>query len=364
MSRRLFICNMLNLLAVIIGLGLGIYAYMLARQYFARDIIYISPAIRDSHWTADEVTALKEQFPELSITPAGRGREYIISFVQQSFTTVIYTHESYFSKHSLEFLEGGPFHYNGIVLSHVLAWRLFGIENVAGLVVTINNKPYIVSGIVRNDVCTAWMLQKAAPVTALYVQLSTYNHANAVAIPRQILGAGDRYVQDYTIVDINRYVEAMAVRFQLLAMLMALCMLIVTVRVVLRRLSAHAAPALKPPPACVNHCVNRKSRKYLPKGIILHITLPALWALVCLCIILVGVWNIIYWLPFGGTGFVQAITNAGILPSWDLSFGLVRLYELNRLGNIAWIIGVVGFFNFMLCGGFVTMGRSPCHKPL
>lgn len=86
---------------------------------------------------------------------------------------------NYFYFHPLELAAGSYFSEDDlmndrVLLDEELAWKLYGGSNLAGLTVTINNKPFVVAGVIRHEDDFA---DKAAYTdgAALYMSFDAYN---------------------------------------------------------------------------------------------------------------------------------------------------------------------------------------------
>lgn len=331
LNKRLFIFAVLNLLLLAGGIGVGAYAYVAAGRYFAHGIIYIAPRLNESrlHWSMEDVAAAERRFTDFTFSGESRGSVLMASSTHQVVSTVFYVEGSYFGMHFMEFIEGNRWQEdaNALVINEALAWRLFGGGDIAGLHVEIGGRPYVVAGVVRQGRggggYMAWMPRAASPVplpvTALYLHAHNYNLVDAAVVPAEILRAQFRTAAEYAVVDINRFVEGMGVRYRLLVYAVLIYVIILLTRAALRHMSMKSV-------------------------------LPAAGALVCLAALLTGINEILYWLPNLAdpeTSVTGSITGMGILPpDGYLSFGLRRLSELNRMGNAAWLAGAVGFVCF------------------
>jgi len=340
--KKLFIFGLLNLLVVFGSLIVGMYTHVAARRYFAPDVIYIAPMLNESHlhWSIDDIDALQRQYRDYSISAESRGNVFISSSTNQASTTVVYTDAAYFSTHFMDFIEGNRWleDANAIVLNQTLAWRLFGSGNIVGQAVVINHRPYIVTGVVRQGSHVAgeylaWKPRNASPaplpVTALYIRANNYNLVDVAVYTREMLTRQQRNPANYAIVDINRYIEAIGLRNRIFLYILWLSILIAMVRVCMR-----------------------KHYKFNSRVILGYIP-PVVGVLLASHILYSGVNDILYWLPnlsIPGTSVIDSITNANLLPpDGYLSFGLYRMSYLNRIGNVAWIVGAIAFINTIVC---------------
>ena len=343
--KKLLLFGFCNLFILLGSIGVGIYAHSAAGRYFAPDVIFIAPMLNESHlhWSMDNVNTLRWQFLDYSFSAESRGNAFLASSTHRVSTTVVYTDAAYFNIHFLDFIDGNRWleDANAIVLNEALAWRLFGGSRIAGAYVTINDRPYTVAGVVRQGPrgvgeYMAWMPRDTSPfplpVTALYVLANNYNLVDIYAHTRGnagMLRGQFRNPDDYAIININRYIEAIGLRARIFMYILWLYILVLLIRV----------------------CINKRGKLNLQK--VLSFILPVAGILLAVYVLFTGMGEVLYWLPnlsLPGTSVLTSFTNIGILPpDGYLPFGLRRLAELNRLGNIAWIVGAVAFVNLIFC---------------
>ena len=335
---------------------MGMYAHVAAGRYFARDVIFIAPTLNESHlhWSADNVAELQRLFSDYSISAESRSHIIVETSTQQAVTTVVYTDAAYFSIHFMEFIEGSRWTEcaNAIVLNEALAWRLFGGGNIAGLLVEINQRPYTVTGVVRQDprgrgAYMAWMPHHTSPAplpaTALYVHAHNYNLVDVAAHTRGDMGmlaVQLRNPGDYSIVDMNRYAEAIGLRNRILMYILWLYVLVLLMGVCIRK------------------------QKKLKLRTLLGFALPAAGIIIALYVLFTGINEIMYWLPnlaVPGNSVFASLTNIGVLPpDGYLSFGLRRLAEINRMANLVWVVGAAAFINIVFCIGILRERSEKC----
>ena len=351
--RKLILFTLVNLLVISAALAAGMYAHIAARRYFAQDVIFIVPLLNESHyhWSITNVDELKRQFWDYDFASESRTNAVLESSTQQAAVTVIYTDSAYFTMHFMEFIEGNLWQEdaNTIILNEPLAWRLFGGGNIVGLAVNINQRPYTVAGVVRQDPrgigeYMAWIPRAALheradpPVTALFVRAINYNLVDVAVNTREMLLYQLRIPTDYTIVDINRYIEAIHVRSRVLQYILWLYILILLVKSILNSVDIYRRRV--------------DPTQYNPR-LFLNLILPLSGILLALYVLFTGVNDILYWLPnLADPNFsmLSSTTNIGLLPpDGYLPFGLRRLVWLNRLGNLAWVVGIVASINVMFC---------------
>jgi len=102
-----------------------------------------------------------------------------------SDASVIAVGGNYFFFHPLTLLSGSYFSesdvmHDRVVLDEELAWKLFGSSNLAGMTVSVNNRPFVVAGVVRRETDKA---DKAAydGGLGLYMLYDAYNSLSAPA---------------------------------------------------------------------------------------------------------------------------------------------------------------------------------------
>lgn len=102
---------------------------------------------------------------ESSITPSENGRSWAYTYAVEETMSVTGPRDKataevtaaggdFFVFHPQEFVYGSPFlndpsNPNGVVLDEDLAWKIFGATDVVGMEMTINDVPFVVSGITK-----------------------------------------------------------------------------------------------------------------------------------------------------------------------------------------------------------------------
>jgi hypothetical protein len=325
---------LINTLLLVAALAAGTVIYFFAGRYFVRDVVFVAPMLNESrlHFTVEDIERLRFSFPDYTIVTESRSNALIEASVSSEMTTVIYTDTVYFNIHAMEFLDGGYWHTqemsNGIMVNEILAWRLFGNTQAVGLVATVDGKPFTVVGVVRQggaaeSVNTAWIPQTAAnaalPVTALYIQAYHYNTLN-IAVDTQLMLAEHlrKNTDDYAIADINRYVEGIWVRNQILLCMVWACVLFIFIK------------------SAIKYFIGKN---WLAFGLFL-----GMCAVLCFFIV-TGINGILSGLPHTAIGNINALPPEGYL-----SFGMRRLGQLNRYANYVGIAGAVALVNIFLGG--------------
>ena len=214
-----FICIIIASSMLIVGFN----AQKDARRLFSQNVVYIAPLYDDTtlFFSAAYVERLRTNFPQYEISHLSSGSAMIHSQINQARASVVFTSHGYYNAHFLYFREGAPpmDFSNAVLLSELLAWRLFGGFNVVGVIVWIHGEPFVVSGVVKGDNMgyTAWLPQsadRAMQITSLIVRFPYYNAVTSRVVPREMLGG--RNLAEYMILDINRFVEAINLRNRLI----------------------------------------------------------------------------------------------------------------------------------------------------
>jgi len=348
MSRLFFWTNLLLLIGAV---GVGLVAYHRAGGYFSRDVVYVAPRLNESRlfFSAENITGLHEAFPGYLIVPSGRGRAEINHPGRQVSADVVFTDSRYFMLHHMDFITGsawtGCINDHVIVLNEALAWRLFGGVDVVGLTVFVQERPYVVIGVVRQEPRAdggerALIQLVTETVTALYILPHEHNEVNTPIHVRQML-QWFLFVNpgEYVMVDLNRYVESMGVRVRVL---LSLAWLVLGIKLLRTGLTYTTE--------------NKKSRMIF--------LLNNISGMVLLFFVGLGIYDVLQWLPaLGGeaVSFFEVFTNIGTLPPEGyMSYGMVRLSGFNRLVNYAWIVGAVGLVNLttLYNTAYVPVGKT------
>jgi len=342
MNKRLIVFLVINMLIITGSLVVGFYSYNRAQRYIAHDVIFLAPLLNESHlhFTMADVERLDRNLPNMTVVYESRGSAYVVASYESAVTSVIYTDASYFVVHALDFIEGGYWRgtgANAIVLNQALAWRLFGsIENIAGVPVWIGESVFIVYGVVwqnNESRYMAWMPRDIAPpdlpVTALYIHSNQHNPLAVYLVRNEIMFT--RRLRDYSLVDINRFVESMGIRSRILLYTIWVCILVFLARLVWQRAAIGGKKAIK------------------------HLVLPVI-GIGAIVYILWDINNILMWLPNLSnqhTSVLESISSVGLLPPEGyLPYGLMRLGRLSRYVNFAFIAGMVGLVNLLFCMRF------------
>ena len=375
MSKRIIIFIVFNMLLVAGSLGFSLYAYRAAGRYFARDVIYVAPRLNEHHlhFSITDVDLLSLAHPSHTIAAVNRGSARIVASARAATATVIYTDSFYFGMHAMDFVEGSrpADGLNAIVVNQALAWRLFGnTENIVGLAVWIGDTPYVIAGVVRQDHedrNIAWRARPARPgqyASALYIRPNITDPLTINQTRVMLTSHLQRRLSDYSVVDVNRYVESMGIRHSILLYMLWLCILILFIRMAWRRV-IQAWPGLVSADTnaglanrhngFASSRTNKKSARF-----IIGLALPFAGVAVCMYF-LMGINDILQWLPNLSDPHVsvfESISTVGMLPPVGyLPYGLSRLYTLSRHTNYAFIAGCIGLINLLFCLSFNERGN-------
>jgi len=337
--RRLFIFKLLNLLVLSGALVVCTYAYTAANRYFAPDTVFMT-TIGSTHPHTHNIDAVRQIFHDYTVTASSRGVAVVSTPSHVLTVPVTYTDSDYFAIHLLNFSQGAAWQDEtySIVLNEALAWRLFGTTDIVGAPVFIDDRPHIVTGVVRPFVMgdyMAWMpfsvQQAPLPITAMYARARYYNPVDAAVHSQRMIRTQFGMVSEYVVVDINRFTRSINMRARGFMYLLWLYGLVLLVRFVIKRAPTFTQENIK--------------------SIIKTIGLPALGILIVSYILLTAVTDVLYWLPnlgIQGVSVIESFTNIGVLPPDEhLSYGLRRLGWFNRMANLAWVVGAVAFVNFI-----------------
>ena len=340
MSRFVFVTANFAILCVLLVVGL--FTYLEAGRLYADNVIFISPIHDDArlHFTPSELESIRASFPNYEIITAGSISAVFRGSVMQARGDVIFTSPGYYSIHFLDIVEGSlPQGYaNSVLLSEPLAWRLFGARNVTGLVVWMGDEPYTVSGVAAEGSSnyTAWMHESAAPamsVSSIYVRLQEHSEADAFGVPREILLHVFQNPNEFAILDVNKYVEAMGMRNGIVLHLLWIFVLVVA----MQKLGTYCSRIAK----------KEGLRSDVPKAAV-----AALFVLVAAYVLFVGINELILLLP---NLSMPEVTFRGFLFGWftqpplqAMSPAFLRLMELNTRMNFVFFGSLIAMANLIM----------------
>jgi len=342
MSKKLTYFIIFNILLIVGSIGYGMYVRNAARRYFAPDVLYIAPRANHAHlhFNASDLPMLSGLVPGYTIAAESLGSATVFGGSQWATTAVIYCDRFYFRMHFMNFIDGwhwyAPEDMDVIVLNEALAWRLFGSLDVVGMLVQIDGRPHKISGVVSsNSEYMAWVPRSLAmdlPVTALFLTTGQHNPLS-VYDGYMLLTNFGRNPNDYAIVDINRYIESMAVRHRVL--------LYIVWFMVLAHMTSWGCESVK------------HARDFSKDGIKVGHYKPLIGlGLLLACIgisayIIFGVRGVIAWLPNPAyENLFSRFSNIGVLPPIGyLPYGLRQLARLNTIWGYVWAVGVIGLVN-------------------
>ena len=329
MSKTFIIINFIIIICTLVMIFI---LYTRANRYFADNSIYVAPSLGEArlHFDSSGIDILEVQFPFYSITPVSHGHTRLYSSMAGISTSVIYTNSSYFDIHSLLFVEGGFDQVNEqtMVINEILAWRLFGVgENLVGMVVRRGDVPYIITGIVRQgNENMAWMIfNDNLRISSLYIQPHSPDPL-AVYTVRDMIGRLGRSAREYSIIDLDRFVQSIMIRLQVLLYICWAVLLVI-----------------------LGFYIYKNTKNTA------RVIIAVVGVIICFYALL-GFRDILDWLPnMAGHGSVfQIISSTNILPPEHyLSYGLIRLSSLSSYANIAFIVCIIGIINIIFAGKYL-----------
>ena len=335
MDKRLKYFVIINMAVVIVGLSIAFYSYWSAGRYFARDVLYIAPFLNETglHFHPEDVDILSRVFPGYTFSPQKRGNIRIATSFQEASSVIFYVNTSYFQMNNMNFIEGSVWRSNSaenvMVINEALAWRLFGtVRDITGMTAWVGDTPHTIGGVVRqphntNNLYTVWMsYTQSSPqmlVTTLFVRPASPDPLAIVSIREMVLTYLNQNPDYYSIVDINRFIESIGVRFRILLYLFWCIILVMVMKTVRKILLAGACAFL---------------------------------------LILWGVNDILTWLPNfmePEISLFRSISMIGAMPPEGyLLGGLRRIAGFSRNTNYAFIAVLVGYVNLMFGLGGVA----------
>ena len=341
----------INLALLCFLLLAGFFAYREAGNLYADNLLFISPLHDDEalRFSPSELEVIRASFPDYEIITSASTSAVFRGSVMQARGDVVFVSPGYLNIHFLDLLEGSKprAHANTVLLSESLAWRVFGSLTVTGLTVWLGNELYTVSGVAAGGGLgyTAWVHKSAAPempVSSLYVRLERHNDADAFGIPREILSHARRNPDEFAILDIDRYVEAMGMRNTIILQLLWFVGLVAALLKLLKLAS-------------------RVARKENPRANVPKTIAAACFAMVAAIVLFTGVNELILMLPnlslpgasLGGFVFGW-FTHP---PSHLMSPAFARLVELNTRANFVFFGSLVAVVNIL-----VVLNVARAHK--
>ena len=317
----------------------GLLTYRDAGRLFAPNVVIVTPLYDDAalFFSQAEIERFYATYPAYEISTIATGSAIISTPTMQVRASVFYASSPFFSVHFVDIIEGtnpqdGT---NSVLLSELLAWRLFGGFNVVGVTVRIFDEPFVVSGVAAGgDVgYVAWLPRIAAQgmaIQSIFIRFPNYCQVSAFAVPREMLGF--RSHDDYMILDINRFMEAINIRNRLVLYVLWLVGLAWSVGSLLKILQA-------------------KEKRFAMREYS-ELAFKLGFAVLSIYVLVTGVSGIIYALPnlsyenaslFGFIlGWVDMPPDEFLLPNIE------RLFELNSRAN------------FIFLGNLVTVAISLC----
>lgn len=156
---------------------------------------------------------------------------------QSASVSLIRTNEMYTKVNHLKFLQGSFWNEKlkgtkVIVLNKNLAWQLFGSLNVVGNKIELENKIYEVIGVIdetfyKDKKFLAWIpdeyIKNDIGIEKLYVFQEQYNDITSNNYIENLLFLIDKDINNYYIVDLNKYIENIFYRFQFILFIVIVC---------------------------------------------------------------------------------------------------------------------------------------------
>jgi len=311
------------------------WAGAVAGRHIQPDVVVVMPVISESGrmFTQAGVESATLDFE-------GRAElEYLSTMLVETENRVARAQTSmagcdYFHMVFMRFSEGGPwveYSEHEIIVSESLAWTLFGSLNVVGLPVRIGERIYIISGVAQ-DIAEAatdgfvWLPRGGLTDNGniLYLRPDSYNLIIAHLSAVDMLTAMNRRPQDYTITDLNAYVDGITLRGQVLFAFSGLIVLFFVGKLTYHLVSHQAKTKIDWVIAAVAVAASAGVAIYMLPHISIDMWVPA-------------------FTEGGAAGYIRLIFNAGLLaPRQYLPGNLAVLYDLNLRANVAFVVGLVG----------------------
>lgn len=336
----------LNMLVVIISITIGMILSTNARHYFMQNVFSVSPIYNDNryYFSKEQINALKMEYPNYAISYESYDKGYIKSDYFFANSKLIYTDSTYFMINNQNFISGSGWseisdNDNVIVISESIAWILYGNTNATGFHLELGNRTYTVSGVLRNGEvnktnCTAWLPLKSGEqkniISNLFIMPYEYNQLSSYIEIEEMLSLY-KNISDYRIVDLNRFINSMSVRYKTLLYVVWLYILYILISVMISY---------------------RKRRQNLIQFILL------ICSAFFIIFLLLDIQNIDIWIPnFQNEkeALLHALTGIGSFPANEyLSNGIYAIKKMNLISNIAFVFGFIGFVNLLFFIGRKT----------
>lgn len=309
---------------ILMCLNICLLLYNNCYKYVEKNVFCICPKYSNTEYffNKTDLDYLLSQF-ENNISYEKVQNITVSNETQSVSVSLIRTNEMYTKVNHLNFLQGSFWNKKlegtrVIVLNKNLAWQLFGSVNVVGNKIELENKIYEVIGVVdetfyKDKKFLAWIpdeyIKNDIGIEKLYVFQEQYNDITSNNYIENLLFLIDKDINDYYIVDLNKYIENIFYRFQLILSIVIIYFVIN----ILNKISS----------------IN----VFIKKGLFL---------IICtLNIFFYAKWDYIL-------GILKEIFNFNILPSFHYLFiGLKELYMINCIVNIfLLIVIIILFINF------------------
>jgi len=342
--KLLFIFNVIILLACLFG---GYRYFNVASRHVGNNVVYVTqdPRRHAFEISLDSIKYAIMEFPDYNIAFEYRSSGNIVNGNRNKNTSISFVNHTYFLLNNHLFLHGGgwPESFNDskvIVLSENVAWELLGTINAVSAHVEMGGSFFEVSGIIRQECLDepgfVWTPynhhgSRISNVTGIYIQGRNHNTMERLILAEQFLATAELNLANLRLIDLDQYACNILVKFNLLAMSIALGAGLF--------FSARLFYILE------DEEINlRKSIVYV-LSIILSISL---------CVFL---WQSIdVNLPptvqaFSFEALIDNLSNSDTFEGvGNLSHSHQELYELNRSSNFPLALGVLAFANIFVIG--------------
>ena len=239
--NRLRFFAWLNIAVLLAALISGIAVSFAADKYIGKDVFYITPLLHGAgyYFDLDELDELQIACQPTQLAYISQGSGLVAYDDFEVYTKIIYYGGAGFSLNNSQFRGGGGWapgrdNDNVIVINDSLAWQLLGSLDALDKNVYIADDIYTVAGIVwqqsiSKEDCYAYLPFAPAfderVISSVLLQPESYSKLGYYNIYNwlNIIGKDRR---DYYIVDMNRYIENIAIKYKLLLFLSALYILI------------------------------------------------------------------------------------------------------------------------------------------
>jgi hypothetical protein len=235
--------KLLNIAVLIAALIFAVIAANRADSFFDRNIVYMTPIINDNrfYFSVEDISQLDEltNAERLAVKTIGSG--FLRAGYSTAFSRIIYTNSDYFSLRNFSFLSGGGWileqeNANVILLNEILAWRLFGSNDVVGEEIYLFGEFYTIIGVVEQESAEANENVAYIPlnpaigarsISSILLQPSNYDRLGTHDIIREFLFESGRNERDYYITDLSGYIGNIVLNFNILLFIVGVYAMVV-----------------------------------------------------------------------------------------------------------------------------------------